>query len=135
MKKISPALVLAASLSAIAIPAAYAHDYDSDSRSEWNDIQRDRAPIASDARKVQDERDELASVRRHQQWSLWYGDYRSADRASEQAREEEAELRAAQQKLNHDVSDIQRDRAELYQDEPHRWHWWVRRWFGGDNND
>ena len=133
MKKISPALVLAASLSAIAIPAAYAHD--SDSQSEWNDVQRDRAAIASDARKVQDERDELASARRHQQWSFWYGDYRTADRASEQAREEEAELSAAQQKLNHDVSDVQRDRAELYQDEPHRWHWWGRRWFGGDDND
>jgi hypothetical protein len=121
MKKIKSALVIAASLSAIAIPAAYA--YDSDSQSEWNDIQRDRTAIASDARKVQDEQDELASARRHQQWSLWYGDYRSADRASEQAREEEAELRAAQQKLNHDVSDVQRDRAERYQDEPHRWRW------------
>ena len=135
MKKISPALVLAASLSTVAIPSAYAHDYDSDSQSEWNDIQRDRAAIAADARKVQEERDELASARRQQQRSWWNGDYWGARRAAEHAREEESELRAAHHKLNSDVSDIRRDRAELYQDEPHRWHWWGRRWFGGDDND
>lgn len=46
-----PALVLAAGLSAIAIPAAYAHDDDYDTLSEWNDIQRDAEPVllSSDA--------------------------------------------------------------------------------------
>lgn len=135
MNKLLPALALAAGFSAITLQTTYAHDYDSDSRSEWNDIQRDRAQIRADARKVEDERDELANARRQQQWSLWNGDYWGAHRAAAHAREEAGELRAAHDKLSRDVSDIQRDRADLYHDEPRYSHWWGRRWFGGGDDD
>jgi hypothetical protein len=50
MKKTIPSLILVAAVSAFAVPAAYA--YDSDVRSDWNDIRRDRDQIAADARKV-----------------------------------------------------------------------------------
>ena len=101
MKKTISALVLAACLSAVAIPA-YAYDYNSEVRSDWNDIRRDRGQIDTDARKVDQERDELASARRHERWAWWRGNFWGARRAAEHAQEERAELWAARNKLNHD---------------------------------
>lgn len=121
MKNSISALVLAAGLSAVAGTAAYAHDYNSDVRSDLNDIRRDRAHIAADVRNVREERGELMSARRHQFWAWWHGDYRAAHRAAEHAREERADLWAAHRKLNRDVADIQRDHADLRADR----HWWY----------
>lgn len=134
MNKPLPAVVLAACLSTISIPAAHADDYDSDAHSEWQDIRRDRSQIRADARHVNEERGELESARRQQWQSWWNGDYWGAHRASEHAREEARELRAARQKLHRDVDDVRRDRAELYFDEPRHSQWWGRRWFGGDDD-
>jgi hypothetical protein len=124
MKKSIPALVVAAGLSVVAGPSAYAHDYNSDVRSDVNDIHRDRAHIAADVRHVREERGELMSARRRQFWAWWHGDYRAVHRAAEHAEEEKSDLSAARRKLNHDVADIQRDRADLRADLPHR-HWWY----------
>jgi hypothetical protein len=122
MKKTIPSLILVAAVSAIAVPTAYA--YDSDVRSDWIDIRRDRAKITADARRVQEERDELAAARQHERWAFWRGNFWAAHRAAEQARDERSELWAARNKLNRDVADVQRDRADLYQDTASRRHWW-----------
>ena len=124
MKNSICTFVAAAALSAVAAPTAFAHDYNSDVRSDWKDIQRDRAQIAADARAVQEERGELASARRREFWAWWHGDYRAAHRAAEHAEEERSDLSAARRKLNGDVADIQRDRTDLRKD-THRTRWWY----------
>ncbi len=121
-KLLLPALVLAVGLSGSAVPMA--HAYDSDIRSDWQDIHRDRAAIANDARRVDEERGELADARHQQRWSWLHGDFWGAHRAAEHAREEAGELHAAQHKLNRDVADIRRDRADLREDYGYRRHWW-----------
>ncbi|MBS0239829.1 MAG: hypothetical protein JSR89_15530 [Proteobacteria bacterium] len=123
MNKIFPAIVLAAGFTATAMSTAYAYDYNSDIRADWNDIRRDRAAIASDARHVDEERQELGDARRHARWAWWHGDFWAAHRAREHARGEAAELRGAERKLNRDVTDIRHDREDLRQDYNTR-HWW-----------
>lgn len=124
MKKSVPALVVAAGLSVVAGPSAFAHDYNSDVRSDLNGIHRDRAHIAADVRHVGEERGEVMSARRRHFWAWWHGDYRTAHRAAEHAEEERADLWAARRKLNRDVADIQRDRADLRADLAAHRHWW-----------
>jgi hypothetical protein len=46
-----------------------------------------------------------------------------AQRAAETARREEQELWAARNRLNRDVADIRRDRADMSEDEEHHKHW------------
>jgi hypothetical protein len=124
MKKAISTIIFAAGLSAVAIPA-YAYEYNNnDVRSDYNDIQRDRASIAADARRVEEERDELANARRHYRWAWWHGEYWAAHSAAEHAQEERSELSAAGNKLNRDVADIRRDRADLREDLAPRHHWW-----------
>jgi hypothetical protein len=126
MKKSMPAILAAAVVSVVAAPAAFAHDYSSDIRSDVNDIQRDRAHIAADVRHVREERGEVMSARRRQFWAWWHGDYRAAHRAAEHAQEERSDLWAARRKLNRDVADIQRNRADLRKDlAPYNRHWWY----------
>lgn len=116
MNKIVPSIVLPGGIAATAIPAAYAYDYNSDIRSDWNGIRRDRAAIVSDARHVDEERQELGDARRHARWAWWDGDYWAAHEARELDREEAVELRGAERKLSRDVTDIRHDREDLKQD-------------------
>lgn len=124
MKKIIPAIALAAGITATAMSTAYAYDYNSDIRSDWNDIRRDRAEIGRDARHVDEERQELNEARRDARWAWWHGDFWAAHRAREHAREEAAELRGAQRKFDRDVTDIRRDREDLREDYGSRRWWW-----------
>lgn len=121
MKTLLSTLALAAALSAQAIPAAIAHDYDG---AAYNHIERDRAKIQADARKVREEETELNQARRQLRWSWWSGDYWGAHRAAEKVREEQRELGAARHRLGEDVDDIRRDRVHLSERYDHRRHWW-----------
>ena len=56
MKK-TAILMLAAGMTVLAMPAAYA--YDSDIRSDWRQVQRDRARLRTDEARLRDERREL----------------------------------------------------------------------------
>jgi hypothetical protein len=55
-------LLLAAGIALFAIPTAFAHD--SDIRSDWRQVQRDRARLYADQARLRDERAELAAAER-----------------------------------------------------------------------
>lgn len=124
MNKIFPAIALAAGITATAMSAAYAYEYNSHIRTDWNDIRPDRAAIARDVRHVDEERQELSDARRHARWAWSHSEIWAAHAAGENAREEAVELRGAEQKFNRDVTDIRRDREDLSEDYRSRHGWW-----------
>lgn len=93
-------LILAAAVSVMAIPAAYA--YDSDVRSDWRQLQRDRARLA-------DERRELRAAEARENSALRHGRFWQAWRAERLERREAADVRALQAKVNRDRADLRRD--------------------------
>ena len=123
MKMTVPALVLAASLSALAVPA-YAYDNDEHIGHDIRHIQRDHAKVEADERRVREEQAELSTARREMRHSWWTGNFWGAHKAAEKVREEENELRNAHHKLNNDVADIRRDRADLNDDLARHHRWW-----------
>jgi len=107
-------LVLAAVVSVSAIPAAYAHD--SDIRSDWRHIHRDRARLHADEARLRDERRELTGAERREQWALRHGRFWQAWRAERLERREAADVRALERKVYRDRVDLARDRADLRRD-------------------
>ena len=93
-------LILAAAVSVMAMPAAYA--YDSDVRSDWRQLQRDRAGL-------RDERAELRAAEARENWALRHGRFWQAWRAERLERHEAADVRALQAKVNRDRADLRRD--------------------------
>lgn len=121
MKALLSTLALAAAVSVQDMPAAVAYDYNDVG---YGHIERDRAKIQADARKVREEETELNQARRQLRWSWWSGDYWGAHRASEKVREEQRELGAARHRLGEDVEDIRRDRTAVSERYEPRRHWW-----------
>lgn len=113
MKTITMAMMVAA-LSLTAIPAAYA--YDSDIRSDWRHIQRDRARLHADYARLRDERSELRAAERQEDWARRHGRFFQAWRAERQERREAADVRALERKIYRDRVDLARDRADLRRD-------------------
>jgi hypothetical protein len=97
------ALMLAATVSVMAIPAAYA--YDSDIRSDWRQLQRDRAAL-------RDERRELGGAERWENWALRHARFWQSWRADRLERHEAADVRALQAKVNRDRADLRHDVRE-----------------------
>ena len=113
MKKI--AIVMTAMvLSLAAVPAAYA--YDSDIRSDWRHIQRDRARLHADYVRLRDERGELRAAERRENWAQRHGQFFQAWRAERQERREASDVRALERKIYRDRVDLARDRADLRRD-------------------
>jgi hypothetical protein len=106
--------MLAAALSLMAVPAAYA--YDSDIRSDWRHIQRDRARLHADEARLRDERRELGAAERRENWAVRHGRYFEAWRAERLERREAADVRALERKVYRDRVDLARDRADLRRD-------------------
>jgi hypothetical protein len=97
------ALMLAVAMSVTAIPAVYA--YDSDVRSDWRRLQRDRAAL-------RDERRELGAAERWENWALRHGRFWPTWRAERLERHEAADGRALQAKVNRDRADLRNDIRE-----------------------
>jgi hypothetical protein len=107
-------LVLAAGITALSVPAAYA--YDSDIRSDWRHVQRDRARLHADQGRLRDERQELAAAERREHWALRHGRFWQAWRAEKLERREAADVRAIEGQLYRDRARLARDRADLRRD-------------------
>jgi len=107
-------LVLAAGITALSVPAANA--YDSDIRSDWRHIQRDRARFHADQARLRDERQELAAAERREHWALRHGRFWQAWHAEKLERREAADVRAIERQLDRDRARLARDRAELRRD-------------------
>ena len=107
-------LGLAAAITVTAMPAAYA--YDSDIRSDWRHIQRDRARLHADLRRLRDERGERAAAERSENWALRHGRFWQAWRAERLERREAADVRALERKVYRDRVELARDRADLRRD-------------------
>lgn len=136
MNKTIPVFALAVGLATLSVPA-FAHDYDDENRRpSWSHIERDRDQVRADARKVEEEREELAEARRQQRRSWWNGDYWGTNRAAARIREEQAELRNAHQRLDREVADVRHDTFRVYPDyEPNRYGWWRHHaWWGYNRN-
>lgn len=129
MKHLIPALVLAASLSGLAVPSASAYDKDDHADAEIHHIQHDRAKINADAGRVREEAGELEQAR-ISQWRSWlHGNHYGEIDAQTRIRTEQAELAAAHRKLKGDVADIHRDRAGLNEDIVRHHRWSYHRWW------
>ena len=107
-------LVLAAGITAVSVPAAYA--YDSDIRSDWRQVQRDRARLHADQARLRDERQELSVAERREHWALRHGRFWQAWRAERLERREAADVRALEGRVYRDRARLARDRAELRRD-------------------
>jgi hypothetical protein len=107
-------LILAAAVSVMAIPAAYAYDYDV--RSDWRHIQRDRAQLRADEARLRDEQRELGTADARANWALRHGRFWQAWRAKWQERREAADVHALQNEVYRDRVDLTRDRIDLRRD-------------------
>src|SRR5437016_111600 len=107
-------LFLAAGITLLAIPTAFAHD--SDIRSDWRAIQRDRARLHAYPARRRDERGELAAAERRGNWALRHGRFWQAWRAERVERHEAADVRALERKVYRDRVELARDRADLRRD-------------------
>jgi hypothetical protein len=110
----TPTLFLAAGITLLAIPAAFAHE--SDIRSDWRAIQRDRARLYADQARLRDERAELAAAERRENWALRHGRFWQAWRAEQIERREAADVRALERRVYRDRVQLARDRAYLRRD-------------------
>lgn len=97
VNRIFPAIAVAAGITATAMSTAYAYEYNSHIRTDWNDVRQDRAAIARDERHIDEERQQLSDARRHARWAWLHGEIWAAHEASDNAREEAVELRGAEQ--------------------------------------
>ena len=113
MKK-TAILILAAGMTVLAMPAAYA--YDSDIRSDWRHIQRDRARLRADEARLRDERRELGAAERRENWAQRHGRFWQAWRAEQLERREASDVRALERRVYRDRVDLARDRADLRRD-------------------
>ena len=113
MKK-TAILLLTAAMTVLAMPAAYAHD--SDIRSDWRQVQRDRARLHADQARLRDERGELAAAERRENWALRHGRFWQAWRAEQVERREAADVRALERQVYRDRVKLARDRADLRRD-------------------
>jgi uncharacterized protein YlxW (UPF0749 family) len=113
MKKIS-SVMMAVAVSLTAVPSAYA--YDSDIRSDWRHIQRDRARLHADYARLRDERSELRAAERREDWAQRHGRFFQAWRAERAERREATDVRVLERKIYRDRVDLARDRAELRRD-------------------
>jgi hypothetical protein len=107
-------VVLAAGITVLSVPAAYAHD--SDTRSDWRQVQRDRARLYADQARLRDERRELASAEHREHWALRHGRFWQAWRAERLEHREAADVRALEGRVYRDRARLARDRAELRRD-------------------
>jgi hypothetical protein len=105
---------LTAAMTVLLTPGAYAHD--SDIRSDWREIQRDRIRLRADEARLRDERGELAAAERREDWALRHGRFWQAWRAERQERHEARDVRALEQRAHRDHIDLARDRADLRRD-------------------
>jgi hypothetical protein len=87
-----------------------------DIRSDWRQIQRDRARLRADRARLRDERGELAAAERYENWALRHGRLWQAWRAERLERREAADVRALERKVYRDRVDFGRDRADLRRD-------------------
>jgi hypothetical protein len=107
-------VMMATATSLLALPPAYA--YDSDIRSDWRHIQRDRAQLHADEARLRDERRELRDAEAREHWALRHGKFGQAWRAERLERREAADVRALDRKVYRDRVDLARDRADLRAD-------------------
>jgi hypothetical protein len=107
-------LFLAAGITLLAIPAAFAHD--SDIRSDWRQVQRDRARLYADQARLRDERGELVTAERREDWALRHGRFWQAWRAERVERREVADVRGLERRVYQDRVKLARDRADLRRD-------------------
>jgi len=107
-------LVLAAGLTALSVPAAYAHDWDI--RSDWRQVQRDRARLYADQARLRDERGELAAAEHREQWALRHGRLWQAWRAERLEHREAADVRTLERRVYRDRVRLARDKTELRRD-------------------
>jgi hypothetical protein len=114
----STTLLLAATVVMSAGSAAYAHDFDQ--RSDWREVQRDRARLYADLARLRDERAELATPARREHWALRHGKLWQAWNAAQEERSEAYDVRALRQRVDRDRNKYDRERADLRHD--------LRRW-------
>jgi hypothetical protein len=107
-------LVLAAGITLLAIPEAFAHD--SDIRSDLRQVQRDRARLYADEARLRDEQRELGAAERRENWALRHGRFWQAWRAERVERREAADVRALERRVYRDRVQLARDRADLRRD-------------------
>jgi hypothetical protein len=106
--------VLAAGITVLSVPAAYAHD--SDIRSDWRQVQRDRARLYADQARLREERRELAAAEHREHWALRHGRFWQAWRAERLERREAADVRALEGRVYRDRVGLARDKTELRRD-------------------
>jgi hypothetical protein len=109
----SAIVLIASTISVLAIPSAYAYD---DVRTDWRHIQRDRARLHADQVRLRDERSELRAAERRENWALRHRWFFQAWRAERLERREAADVRALERKVYRDRVDLARDRADLRHD-------------------
>jgi hypothetical protein len=112
MKK-TAIVMMAAAVSVLAIPSAYAYD---DVRSDWRHIQRDRARLHADQARLRDERNELRAAERRENCALRHGRFFQAWRAERLEQREARDVRALERRVYRDRTDLARDRADLRRD-------------------
>src|SRR4030081_2955719 len=106
-------VLMAATVSVLAIPSAYAFD---DIRSDWRHTHRDRARFHADQARLRDERRELGTAERRENWALRHGRFFQAWRAERLEQREARDVRALERRVYRDRTDLARDRADLRRD-------------------
>lgn len=112
MKHLILAAVAGAALTVAVVPAAFASDIGNDLR----EIQRDKARLGSDYRRLYEERREVRGAEARQSNALWHGNWWQAWRAERQERHEARDVHAVERQIAADRARLAHDRADVRRD-------------------
>ena len=115
-------VALASAMTAISVPAAFAHDRNDHIANDWQHVQHDRAQLRADEIQLQKELDELREARQNRRWASWHGWGWRAHRAQHQVQNETAEIIVLRHKIARERADLHRDVADVHHDRARRYY-------------